>query len=186
MRANIPQAVVGHAIAHALPIHVHDEIGELTQLLPPTAFTSLPRRSLAAGVVVHIRAKSECPVARHAQRLHRHCAYALSSFCADIPEGFSVIANFRSKGVGRAKRLLLAASFAIPVVGGALLAYFTLRGRSEAVKMMALVFVAGLYTLAAVEDMLREAHRSAEDSRWSALSLLGGFALFLLVSAGLG
>lgn len=52
--------------------------------------------------------------------------------------------------------------------------------------MTALVFVAGLYTLAAVEDMLREAHRSAEDSRWSALSLLGGFALFLLVSAGLG
>lgn len=83
--------------------------------------------------MVHIRAKSECPVARHAQRLHRHCAYALSSFCADIPERFSVIA-IRSKGVGRAKRLLLSASFAIPVAAGALLAYFTLRGRSEAVK----------------------------------------------------
>ena len=110
---------------------------------------------------------------------------ALGQVLADIPEGFAVIANFRSKGVGRAKRLLLSASFAIPVVGGALLAYFTLRGRSEAVKMTALVFVAGLYTLAAVEDMLREAHQSAEDSRWSALCLLGGFALFLLVSAGL-
>jgi ZIP family zinc transporter len=52
--------------------------------------------------------------------------------------------------------------------------------------MAALVFVAGLYTLAAVEDMMAEAHESAEDSRWSAISFLGGFALFLVVSGGLG
>ena len=59
-------------------------------------------------------------------------------------------------------------------------------GRSEAVQMTALVFVAGLYVLAAVEDMLEEAHESAEDNKWSAFSFLGGFALFLLVSAGMG
>ena len=76
------------------------------------------------------------------------------------------------------------AAFALPVLVGAALAYFLLRGRSEAVKMSGLVFVAGLYTLAAVEDMLREAHDSAEDSRISALAFLGGFSLFLLVSAG--
>ena len=105
---------------------------------------------------------------------------------ADIPEGFSVIANFRDKGVSRRRRLLLSASFAIPVVGAAALAYLFLRGQSEAVQMSALVFVAGLYILAAVEDMLEEAHESAVDSRWSALSFLGGFALFLLVSAGFG
>lgn len=40
--------------------------------------------------------------------------------------------------------------------------------------------------LAAVEDILEEAHESAGDTRWSALSFLAGFALFLLVSAGLG
>ena len=113
-------------------------------------------------------------------------ALALGQVLADIPEGFSVIANFRSKGVKRGKRLLLAASFAVPVLGAAALAYFLLRGRSEAVKMSALVFVAGLYTLAAVEDMLREAHDSAQDSRGSALAFLGGFALFLVVSAGFG
>lgn len=38
------------------------------------------------------------------------------------------------------------------------------------------------YLLAAVEDMLTEAHKSADDSRWSAASFLAGFGLFLLVS----
>lgn len=111
---------------------------------------------------------------------------ALGQVLADIPEGFAVIANFRDKGVGKRRRLLLSASFAVPVVGAAALAFLALRGQSEAVQVTALVFVAGLYILAAVEDMLEEAHESAEDNRWSALSFLGGFALFLLVSAGLG
>ena len=110
---------------------------------------------------------------------------ALGQVLADIPEGFAVIVNFREKGAGMTNRLLISASFAVPVVGAAVLAYFGLRGQSEAVKMAALVFVAGLYTLAAVEDMLREAHESAEDSRWSAVSFLVGFALFLVVSQGL-
>lgn len=111
---------------------------------------------------------------------------AVGQVLADIPEGFAVTANFREKGMGRKNRLLISASFVIPVVGAALLAYFTLRGQSEGVKMSALVFVAGLYTLAAVEDMLREAHESAEDSRWSAVSFLLGFALFLVVSGSFG
>ena len=111
---------------------------------------------------------------------------ALGQVLADIPEGFAVIANFRDKGVEKRRRLLLSASFALPVLGAAAVAFLLLRGRSEAVQMTALVFVAGLYVLAAVEDMLEEAHESAEDSRWSAFSFLGGFALFLLVSAGLG
>ena len=111
---------------------------------------------------------------------------AVGQVLADIPEGFAVLANFRDKGAGRAMRLLISASFVVPVVGAAGFAYLALRGRGEPVKMAALVFVAGLYTLAAVEDMLREAHESSEDSRWSAISFLGGFALFLVVSGGLG
>lgn len=111
---------------------------------------------------------------------------ALGQVLADIPEGFAVIANFRDKGAGKVKRFLLSASFVVPVMVAAVLAYFALRGQSEGLKMIALVFVAGLYILAAVEDMLREAHESAEDSRWSAFSLVGGFALFLLVSNWLG
>ncbi len=110
---------------------------------------------------------------------------ALGQVLADIPEGFSVLANFRAKGISRGQRILLSASFAIPVVAAALLAFFALRTLPEAVKYTFMVFVSGLYALAAVEDMLGEAHESAVDSRWSAISFLGGFALFLLVS-GLG
>ena len=110
---------------------------------------------------------------------------ALGQVLADVPEGFAVIANFRNKGVNRTKRILLSASFAIPVTGAAIVAFFALQGQGEAVKMSALVFVAGLYALAAVEDMLREAHETVEDSRWSAVSFLAGFALFLVVSQGI-
>jgi ZIP family zinc transporter len=113
-------------------------------------------------------------------------ALALGQILADIPEGFAVVANFRDKGLGRARRLLISASFVVPVIGAAVLAYLALRGQGETIKMAALVFVAGLYTLAAVEDMMAEAHESAEDSRWSAISFLVGFALFLVVSGGLG
>lgn len=111
---------------------------------------------------------------------------ALGQVLADIPEGFAVISNFRDKGVGRTRRLLISATFALPVLVAAAVGYLALRGLGEAAKMAALVAVAGLYTLAAVEDMLREAHESANDSRWSAVSFLVGFALFLIVSGSFG
>jgi ZIP family zinc transporter len=112
-------------------------------------------------------------------------ALALGQVLADIPEGFAVAANFRDRGLGRAKRLLISVSFVVPVVGASVLAYLVLRGQGQTIKMAALVFVAGLYTLAAVEDMMAEAHESAEDSRWSAISFLVGFSLFLVVSYGI-
>jgi ZIP family zinc transporter len=111
---------------------------------------------------------------------------AIGQEMADVPEGFAVIANFRNKGIARTQRILIAASFSIPVVVAAVIAYFLLRGQGEVLKMAAIVFVAGLYSLAAVEDMLREAHESAEDSRWSAISFISGFALFLVVSGSFG
>lgn len=111
---------------------------------------------------------------------------AFGQVLADIPEGFAVIANFRDKGVSASKRLALSASFVIPVVAAATLAYLALRGIGEGLKVTALVSVAGFYLLAAVEDMIREAHDTAQDSRWSALSLIAGFALFLAVSSGFG
>ena len=111
---------------------------------------------------------------------------AIEQVLADIPEGFAVIANFRQKGVNRTRRLLLSASFVIPVVGAAIIAFFALRGQPEILKMTALLFVTGLFLLAAVEDMLNEAHDSAEDSRWSAISFLAGFALFVVVSGSVG
>lgn len=110
---------------------------------------------------------------------------ALGQVLADIPEGYAVVANFRDEGVGRGRRLLLSASFAVPVLAAAMVAFLALRGRGDGLKLAVLVFVAGLYLLAAVEDILREAHESATDSRWSALSLLAGFSLFVLISARL-
>ena len=111
---------------------------------------------------------------------------ALGQVLADVPEGFATIANFKDKDLPRRQRLILGASFAVPVLLAATLAYVLLRGQGEALKMAALVFTAGLLTVAAVEDMIVEAHESAEDTRGSVLAFVGGFVLFTLVSAGLG
>lgn len=100
---------------------------------------------------------------------------ALRQTLADVPEGFSVIASFKQKGVPRAKRLLLAAFFVVPVVLAAALGYALLRDQSEALKMASLVFVAGLLTVAAVEEMIAQAHEGAEDTRFSVLSFSAGF-----------
>ena len=110
---------------------------------------------------------------------------AAGQLLADIPEGFATVANFRKNGVPRKRRIMLSASFILFCVGAALLSYLLLRGAGEGVKMAALAFVAGLLSVAAVEDMLEEAHEARADSRMSLLSFIGGFALFTLVSAGL-
>ena len=111
---------------------------------------------------------------------------ALGQVLADVPEGFTTIANFKDKDVPRRRRLILGASFAVPVLLAATLAYLLLRDQGEALKMAALVFTAGLLSVAAVEDMIVEAHESAQDTRGSVLAFVGGFVLFTLVSAGLG
>lgn len=109
---------------------------------------------------------------------------AAGQVLADVPEGFATVANFRDKGVPRRKRILLSASFFLYVLGSAALSYFLLRDAAESIKLAALVFVAGLLTVAAVEDMLTEAHEAVEDTRRSVFAFIGGFALFTLVSAG--
>jgi len=111
---------------------------------------------------------------------------ALGQVIADVPEGYATIANMKDKGIPRKKRLLLSASFAIPVLTAAVLSYYLLRELDVIRKMGALSFTAGLATVAAVEDMLSEAHESSDDNRSSVLAFTGGFVLFTLVSAGLG
>jgi len=104
---------------------------------------------------------------------------------ADIPEGYSVVANLRDKGVARRTRILVSLSFVAYCLVAAVLAYALLRAAPDAAKYAALSFVAGLLAVAAVEDMLEEAHEATGDTRSSALAFIGGFALFALVSAGL-
>lgn len=108
---------------------------------------------------------------------------AIGQVTADIPEGFATIANFKDKGVPRSRRILLSASFAIPVLLGATLGYWLLRDADQIWQLSALAFVAGLLLVAAMEDMIVEAHEAAADTRWSALSLVGGFALFTLIAS---
>ena len=110
---------------------------------------------------------------------------AVGQVLADIPEGFATIANMKDKRIPRRKRLLLSASFAIPVLTAAVLAYYVLRSQPEALQLAALTFTAGLLTVAAVEDMISEAHESGDDTHVSPLAFVGGFVLFTLVSAGL-
>lgn len=85
---------------------------------------------------------------------------ALGQVMADVPEGYATIANMKHKGIPRARRLLLSASFALPVLIAAALAYYVLRDQSALWKMGMLAFTAGLLTVAAVEDMLSEAQKA--------------------------
>ncbi|SEP43586.1 ZIP family metal transporter [Nitrosovibrio sp. Nv6] len=110
---------------------------------------------------------------------------ALGQVLADVPEGYATIANMKAKGVPRGRRIFLSASFAIPVLAASVLAYFLLRENNEVWQMGALSFTAGLLTLAAVEDMISEAHETVEDTRASLMSFTAGFIIFTLVSAGM-
>lgn len=59
------------------------------------------------------------------------------------------------------------------------------RGQPEAVKLGLLAFTAGILMTVTIEEIVPEAHEQ-EDSRWATLCLIGGFALFALLSAYLG
>jgi ZIP family zinc transporter len=111
---------------------------------------------------------------------------ALGQLPADIPEGFASIATFKDAGLPRSKRLLLSASFALPVVLGATIGFWIVRGQSELFKLVLLAFTAAILLVAAVEDIMTEAHSKADDARLQQLALTGGFALFMLLALYLG
>ena len=108
---------------------------------------------------------------------------ALGQVPADIPEGFATIATFKNKGVERAKRLLLSASFALPILIGTTIGYWGVRGQTDVVKFGLLAFTAGILLTVAVEEIVVEAHEGEEDSHWASLFLVGGFALFALLTS---
>lgn len=110
---------------------------------------------------------------------------AAGQLLADAPEGYAAMANFRDKDVPKGRRIMLSASFILFSVGAAVTAYLVLRSAGDGSKVAALAFVAGMLSVAAVEDMLEEAHEARADTRGSVLAFVGGFALFILVSAGL-
>lgn len=108
---------------------------------------------------------------------------ALGQVTADVPEGFATIANFKEKGMPRSRRLLISASFLVPILVGALLSYFLLRDANEAIQLTALAFTAGILLVAATEEIIGEAHEAACDTKASIFATTGGFVLFALVAA---
>lgn len=112
-------------------------------------------------------------------------ALAAGQVLADVPEGYASVANFRKNGIARRNRILLSASFILFSCGAAILSYLLVRDAGQGPKMALLAFVAGLLTVAAVEDMLEEAHDARRDNRSSVIAFIAGFVLFTLVSAGL-
>ena len=50
----------------------------------------------------------------------------------------------------------------------------------------ALALTAGMLVVAAIEDMVRGAHKTAEDTKASTAAFVGGFALFTLVASYFG
>ncbi len=110
---------------------------------------------------------------------------AVAQVLADVPEGAASNLTFRANAVDRRQRLLLSASFVLPAIVGAVLSYLLLRDQPASIQVGALVATAGLFSVAAFEDMITEAHDAAADTRTSTAALLIGFCLFVVVSAGL-
>lgn len=110
---------------------------------------------------------------------------AAGQVLADIPEGYAAAASFRANDVPRRKRLLMMASFAVPVLFAATFAHLVLRNASDLWRFGALAAIAGLLSLAAIEDLLSEAHEQRVNPKAAALAFSGGFALFVFVSTGL-
>lgn len=75
---------------------------------------------------------------------------ALGQSPADTPEGFAAIANFKARGVSRGKRVLLSASFAVPVLIASALAYWFLSGGDQGLQLSALAFAGGFALFALV------------------------------------
>lgn len=111
---------------------------------------------------------------------------AAGQLLADLPEGFAAVATFRANDVPRRRRILLSVSFLVPVLVAAVAAFLVLRDRPESWQYTVLVGTAGLFTVAAFEDMVQEAHEAQDDRRSSTVALIAGFVLFVFVSAGLG
>lgn len=110
---------------------------------------------------------------------------SLAQVPANIPGGFATIATFKRNGVGRARRLLLAAGFAVPILLGATLGYWGVRGQPDLVKFLLLSFTAGILATVVVEEIAPSADDYA-DIRAGALSFVGGFALFAFLSTYFG
>jgi ZIP family zinc transporter len=110
---------------------------------------------------------------------------ALGQMPADVPEGFAAVATLRKSGVPRARRLLLSAGFAIPILFGAALGFLALRQAPELITLSVLALTGGALSAVVVEEMVSEAHEG-ETSSLGPVFLTAGFALFAAISVYFG
>jgi ZIP family zinc transporter len=113
---------------------------------------------------------------------------ALGQVSADVPEGFATVATFKKQNISRSKRILIAASFALPILIGTTIGFWAVRGAPDVYKFVLLSFTAGILMTVAVEEMVMHAHASqeGEEKGWQTMGLAAGFGLFILLSAYLG
>lgn len=107
----------------------------------------------------------------------------LSQVVANVPGGFATVANFRVQRVARTSRLIAAASFVLPVLIGASIGHWLLRGAGESAQDSALATVVGVLLVSTVEDIVPQADEPGT-ARWlSTTSFVVGFSFFALLSA---
>ena len=110
---------------------------------------------------------------------------ALGQMPADVPEGFVAVATLRNAGIGRARRMLMAAAFAIPILLGAAIGFLALRQAPDNVTLSVLAMTGGALTAVVVEELVTEAHEG-DTSQLGPIFLTAGFALFAAISVYLG
>lgn len=116
---------------------------------------------------------------------------AVANLPSNIPEGFATIVSFKQKEVIRWKRILLSASFIVPVTVGATVGYWIIRDQSELVKLSLLAFTAGILLRVAIDEMLVQARKfhtdqDTEEDPLGVLMLVIGFSLFALITGYFG
>lgn len=110
----------------------------------------------------------------------------LSQVVANVPGGFAAVAHLRGRGLSRGIRLWATATLFIPVLGGAGLGYWLLRGEAAALQNTALAFVAGMLLLATIEDLVPEADAPETSRTVTTAAFAAGFAFFALISLYFG
>lgn len=100
---------------------------------------------------------------------------------ADIPEGFAATATLKRAGFAPRIRMLMATSFAVPVLLGAAIGYLALRQAPDTVTLSVLAATGGVLMSVIIEEVVTQAHEGPTSS-WGPLMLTGGFGLFAFIS----
>lgn len=107
---------------------------------------------------------------------------ALGQVSADIPIGFINVASFKETIFQLKKRVLINLAASLSVFVGATVGYFAVKGQPEIIIFVLLSFTAGILLTVTAEEIIPQSHKERE-ARLAALALIGGFALFALISS---